>query len=330
MAIRRTILMGMALLLCLGCSLSAAAQLESYTLAKTVEVEFGAIWCVPVYDGQDLVVSTEKDGFLYLGRYNLDLEQQGDVVQVVRAEDLPDGERVADHKHLFQNGYHYLAFSISGGGSGGNLYLLKLDRDLNRVGLVTVVSGDPPTNDMLLVGDGEYLYVGKFRPGQGHRIYKYDADLNLQDSFEIGGGSFQHSNGAVALYHDERFYLLAPATLAPGENDVFYLLVFERNWVPSQDRRIVLEDPGMLSLVTALYYRDQAGNFVVHYARSPDPQGGPLYRAVYDQDWNLLENVAILEGTYNRPHAVVVGDSLFLGYDGDRVRISRFDIAHQS
>ncbi len=326
MATRRTII-SMALVSCLVWVLPAAAEVETYTLVKTVEVDFGGIWCVPVYDGQDLLVSTERDGFIYLGRYNLDLEQQGDVQQVVNSGDLPSGERVADHKHIFQNDYHYLTFSIAGGGGGGYLYLLKLDRDLNRVGMVTVVEDDAPTNDMLLVGDGEYIYVGKFMPGQGHRIYKYDADLNLQGTYEIGGGPFQHSNGAALLYYEDHFYLVAPATLAPGENDMFYLLVFDRDWLPSQERRVILEDPGMISLVTALYHREGADNFVIHYARGSGAEGGPLYRAVYDRDWNLLENVMVLDGTYQRPHAVVVGDSLFLGSDGDQVSLSRFDIS---
>jgi hypothetical protein len=150
--------------------------------------------------------------------------------------------------------------------------------------------------------------------------------LNQLGTYEIGGGPFQHANGAAALYYDERFYLAAPQTLAPGLNDVFYLLVFDRDWLPTQERRVILEDEGMLSLVTALYRRDSAGDFVIHYARMSDDQGGPIYRAVYDRDWNLLENVQVLEGNYNRPHAVVVGDRLFLGYDGGGVSISRFDI----
>jgi len=324
---KRSLILVTLLYLCLVWALPGAAAMETYTLEKTVDVDFGTIWCVPVYDGQDLVVSTEYDGYIYLGRYDQDLARQGEAVRVVESGDLPAGEHVADHKHIFQNDYHYITFSISGEGSGGNLYLLKLDRDFNRVNLITVVEDDAPTNDMLLVGDGEYIYVGKFMPGRGHRIYKYDADLNLQGTYEIGGGPFQHSNGAVALYHDEHFYLVAPATLAPGENDQFYLLVFDRDWLPSQDRRTILEDEGMLSLVTALYYRDGVGNFVIHYARMSDDQGGPIYRAVYDQDWNLLENVLVLEGAYNRPHAVVVDDHLFLGYDGDRLGLSRFSIS---
>ena len=42
---------------------------------------------------------------------------------------------------------------------------MKLDADLNRVDITTVVSNGSATNDMFLVGDGTYIYVGKFLPG---------------------------------------------------------------------------------------------------------------------------------------------------------------------
>jgi hypothetical protein len=179
---------------------------------------------------------------------------------------------------------------------------------------------------MLLVGDGEYIYVGKFMPGWGHRIYKYDADLNMLNTYEIGGGPFAHANGAAIMYYDERFYLAAPSTLAPGQNDIFSLLVYDLDWLPAQERRVILEDPGMLSMVTALYRRGGNGHFVIHYARMSEDSGGPIYRAVYDQDWNILENVMVLDGAWDRPHAAAAGDRLFLGYDGEKLSISRFDI----
>jgi hypothetical protein len=179
---------------------------------------------------------------------------------------------------------------------------------------------------MLLAGDGEFIYVGKFLPGMGHRIYKYDADLNLLNTYEIGGGPYAHSNGAAIMYYDERFYLVSPKTLVPGQNDLFYLLVFDRDWLPTQERRVILDNPGILSMVTALYRRDNYGQFVIHYTRMSDDSGGPIYRAVYDQDWNLMEDVIVFDGAWHRPHALVVGDRLFLGYDGERLSISSFDI----
>jgi hypothetical protein len=289
------------------------------TSLRTVQVDFGTIWCVPVYDGSHLVVSVEGGGHpLRAAKLDLDLNQVGEAVPVVSAQDLPSGHNLADHKQIFQDGYHYLAYSLDdGSGRGGRLCLLKLDQDLNRVGLVTVTE-EYETNDMFLVGDGEYVYVGKFLPGVGHRVYRYDAELNLVGTYEIGGGALVHSNGAVAVWKEDRFFLVAPRTLEPGQNDAFLLLMFDRDWQPlTPEPLAVLEDAGNLCLVTSLVWHQSASQWLLHYARSGYHEGGPLYQAVFDRDWNLLSNQPLREGTWNHVHGVMVGDSLYLGYDGE-------------
>ncbi len=242
---------------------------------------------------------------------------------VADTADTASNDSIADHKHIFQNGYHYLVFSTAGSGQGGYLYLLKLDTDLNRVGsIATVVSNDPPTNDMFLVGDGTYIYAGKFLPGTGHTVYKYDSNLSNLDSYTIGGGTNTHANGAAAVYTNNQFHLVAP-----GQNDEFYRIIFDNDWNIVKDKETILSDEGMLSIVSALSVEPNSQEFIIHYGRGSSDAGGPLYRAVYDSDWNLLSNTQAIDGTWTRPHSVIVNDTLYVGYDGSSsVQLSSFTI----
>src|SRR3989338_8594758 len=304
------------LLMCFIIIISANAIAQTFTLEKTVTIDFGAVWCVPVYDGTNIVVSSESSGSIKVGEFDLSLNQVGSTKTVADSSDTANNDSIADHKHIFQNGYHYLVFSTAGGGQGGYLYLLKLDTDLNRTGIATVVSNDPPTNDMFLVGDGTYIYAGKFLPGTGHKVYKYDSNLSNLDSYTIGGGTNTHANGAAAVYTNNQFHLVAPFTLAPGQNDEFYRIIFDNDWNVVKNKTTILSDEGMLSIVSALSVEPNSQEFIIHYGRGSSDAGGPLYRAVYDSDWNLLSNTQVIDGTWTRPHSVIVNDTLYVGYDG--------------
>ena len=308
--------------------ISSKAIAQTFTLKNTVTIDFGNVWCVPVYDGTNIVVSSESGGVIKVGKFDLSLnEVTSHATTVADTADTANKDTIADHKHIFQNGYHYITFSTAGSGQGGYLYLLKLDTDLNRDGITTVVSDGSATNDMFLVGDGTYIYVGKFLPGTGHRVYKYNSNLVYQNSFEIGGGTNTHANGAAAVYTNNQFHLVAPFTLAPGQNDEFYRFIFDNDWNIVKNKETILSDEGMLSIVSALSVEPNSQEFIIHYGRGSSDAGGPLYRAVYDSDWNLLSNTQAIDGTWTRPHSVIVNDTLYVGYDGSSsVQLSSFDI----
>jgi len=308
--------------------ISTNAVAQTFTLKKTVTIDFGAVWCVPVYDGTNIVVSSESDGAIKVGKFDLSLnEVTSHATTVADTADTASNDSIADHKHIFQNGYHYLVFSIAGSGQGGYLYLLKLDTDLNRVDdIATVVNDGSPTNDMFLVGDGTYIYVGKFQPGTGHKVYKYDSNLKKLDSYTIGGGTNTHANGAAAVYTNNQFHMVAPFTLAPGQNDEFYRFIFGNDW-NIVNKATILSDKGMLSIVSALSVEPNSQEFIIHYGRGSGDTGGPLYRATYDSSWNLLSNIQVIDGTWTRPHSVIVADTLYVGYDGSSsVQLSSFII----
>ena len=173
---------------------SSGGSAPSMTLDQSITVGTGSIWSIPVYDGSHLVLSTEvigPSGGIYLSKYDLSLQLVGTATHIVSPSDVNNNmaltytfanniTSIADHKHIFQDGYHYITFSTSGSGSGGNLYLMKVDPDLVLQSIVEVTTDNAPTNDMFLVGDLSKIHVGKFHPGQGHDIYTFDADLNSQ------------------------------------------------------------------------------------------------------------------------------------------------------
>ena len=316
-------------LLLLLCHEAAAQEFGEPT---TVELDHGLVWCIPVYDGQHLRVSSESptnsadSGGISVFTFDMDFRQVGDAVMVADASDT-GGDAIADHKHIMVGAHHFIVFA-DGGDQADDLFLLKLDRDLQRVGIVQVVDDDPPTNDMMLVSDGERISVGKFLPGFGHRMYVYNLDLQLQGTVDVGGGDNRHANGASATWatgiNGPRFELIAPQTLAPGEGGAFYRLSYDADWQLLSARQTILEDPGQLQIVSGLSYMGEIDRFVVHYSRASDDKGGSMFRARYDADWQLLSKEKVLKGKWNRPHSVVVGDQLVLGYDGQLKRLSSF------
>ncbi|MBI2470820.1 MAG: hypothetical protein HYV59_06210 [Planctomycetes bacterium] len=323
------ILTYLCLLICLTILISTKAIAQTFTLEKTVTIDFGTVWCIPVYDGSNIVVSTESEGSIKIEKYDLSLnEVVSHPTTVADSSDTANNDSIADHKHIFQNGYHYIVFSIAGSGQGGYMYLLKLDTDLNRVGdIITVVSDGSPTNDMFLVGDGTYIYAGKFLPGTGHKVYKYDSDLKNLGSYTIGGGTNTHANGAAAVYTNNQFHLVAPFTLAPGQNGEFYRFIFDSNWNVVENKKTILSDEGMLSIVSALSVEPNSQEFIIHYGRGSGDTGGPLYRATYNSDWSFRSNTQVIDGTWTRPHSIIVNDTLYVGYDGgSSVHLSSFTI----
>ncbi|MBF0318891.1 MAG: VCBS repeat-containing protein [Nitrospirae bacterium] len=304
-----------AIILLLMVITSVNSHALTFSLSKTVTVDYGGIWCIPVFDGSAIVVSSEQSGTIKVGKFDLSLNQTLTAATVATSADTANGDTIADHKHIFQNNYHYIVFSTSGSGQGGYLYLLKLDSNLQRVGITNVVSNDAPTNDMFLVGDGTYVYVGKLYPGNGHKVYKFDSSLTAQGTYVIGTGSNGHSNGAAAVYSNGYFYLVAPDTLAPGANNIFSRIIYDSNWNVVANKSTILTDNGMLSIVSALSIEPTTGYFIIHYGRGASENGGDLYRAVYNKSWGLVSNTLVVSGTWTRPHSVIYNNTLYVGYD---------------
>jgi len=61
---------------------------------------------------------------------------------------------------------------------------------------------------------------------------------------------------------------------------------------------------------------------------APAIREAPIYAAIYDSNWNLITNQAIVTGNLNRPHSVIVSNTFYLGYDGSDFAVSVFSISN--
>ena len=284
-----------------------------------LDQEQGSTWSIPIYDGTNIVASCETKWNISVRKYDLDLNPIGSSVEIVNNSDTND-QWIADHKHIFQNNYHYILFaawndSLSYG--NGSLYLIQFDIDFNRVNFTTVAFNDPPVNDMLLVGDGSNVYAGKFFPDDPpaiHRIRKYDTNLNWMANYSEGIGDSSHVNGGSTLYHNGLFYMVAPYRIGPGNNSLFYLIKYNSEWEAVQDPKCILNDTGKLGLINGLSIWNH--QFIIHYCYGPN-EANPIARAVYDCNWNLLQNETVYSGDNHAPHTIIVNNTMYLGYTNE-------------
>ncbi len=292
------------------------SNLPIFTQGNTIDID-GGTFGIPVYDGENLVVSGESSTQITITKYNTaTLNKIGLTTTVIQANELEE-DQIADHKHIFQGEYHYIVFSAhssDGFSEDESLYIVKLDKNLNRVDYKRVVNNNGVTHDMWFTGDGTDVFIGIFRDKD---VYKCNSELECGDPYRTLLDIGTHANGAAALYQDDKFYLVAPNTLAPGENDIYSRFVFDNNWDILGNQSTILTDTGNLSIVSALSYDTNSNTFIIHYGRGSSDTGGDIYRAVYDTQWNLLDNSpAISDGTnWTRPHSVVIGNKIFMAYD---------------
>jgi len=314
---------------------------------------FGGLWSIPVYDGTDLVISTEYGGIeINAAKFDLDLNYSaGTLTTVATTADVStdsscqdtDGDgnssegegNIADHKHVVLGTDHYLVFSNSGSdgttiGNGGCLKLIKLDSSLARVSSTDVVVNDQPTNDMFLVEDGTSIHVGKFSPSVagGHEIHTFDTNLNLTGNASIGSPSHIHSNGAAVVFANSMLSMIAPESLAYGMSDELYGMQFDSLWSPIGARDTVVTDSSgsaLIGLATALTWdpasRVFIGHYILNHVCTSNCGGGDIYRVILDRHMRVVNGpTAVVTSTsykYHRPHTVLVGNRLFLGYDGE-------------
>ncbi len=298
----------------------------AFTLLESAPLDFGATWCGFGYDGEQVVISTEQGGTIEVAPFSLEGVRLAHQQEAAGLSDTVDGDRIADHKHVFVDGHHFIVFSNAGAGSGGQLSLLKLDEDLERVDLILVAEDAPPTNDMFLVSDGLTLSVGKFEPDIGHRVFQFDTDLQLLDTVFIGADDAMHANGAAAVWAEGLYHLLAPMTLAPGVNREYKHLVFDSHWGLVAGPETVLEQD-FLGMVTALEFEEETRQFIAHYNVDEGGLGGDIRRVIFGSDWAVRSHETVAEGNFTRPHSVLLPDALWLGWDADaQVWLSRYNL----
>ena len=84
-------------------------------------------------------------------------------------------------------------------------------------------------------------------------------------------------------------------------------------------------------MVSALSYLPEYGFFIAHYADGMSADGGDVTRLIFDEDWNLLDQRVVLEGTWTRVRSAVIDDRLYLCADGGgSIRVMGFDLVDPS
>ena len=298
------------------------------------------MWLFAVDDGSpQLALSAESDGKLLMGRLNVSDPGASVSWQTVAGPADTGGVSIADHWHIFAHGFHWLVFSVAGDSAS---YLLKLDRDFQRVALLPVGHTDGPTNDMFLVAEPDGVAVGHFAPGYGHTVHRFDMQAKKTGQVRIGGGVFTHANGSSAIPVEGGYLLFSSETLNPSATSAVRLVQFDASWRPVSVRAVLDEDGTNATMATAV--RLDSGYTIVHLRvrtgvsprqkvpSAPQPgslmpdDSGALVRLVLAPDGTIVSRETLVSGGGNRPHTTLVGDLLITAWDEDglaRLRVDR-------
>ncbi|MDP2931431.1 MAG: hypothetical protein Q8O05_02890 [Chloroflexota bacterium] len=298
------------------------------------------LWLFAVDDGSpQLALSAESDGKLLMGR--LDVNSPGAAVawQTVAGPADTGGASIADHWHIFVHGYHWLVFSVAGDGAS---YLLKLDKDFQRLALVPVGHTDGPTNDMFLVAEPDGVAVAHFAPGYGHTVHRFDVSAKKTGQVRIGGGTYTHANGSSAIPVEGGYLVFATENLNPSATGAVRLIRFDASWRPVDVRAVLDEDGTNAAMPTAV--RLDSDYTIVHLRvrtgvsprqkapAAPKPgsilpdDSGALVRLVLAPDGTTVSRETLVSDGANRPHTTLVGDRLVTTWDENgtvRVRVDR-------
>ena len=289
-------------------------------------------------DSPQLAVSAESDGKLLMSR--LDVTDPNATVswQTVASPTDTGGVPIADHWHIFAHGYHWLVFSVAGDNAS---YLLKLDKDFQRLALVPVGHTDGPTNDMFLVAEPDGVGIGHFIPAYGHTIHRFDMQAKQIGQVRIGGGIYTHANGSSAIPIEGGYLLFATETLNPSATGAVKLIQFDASWRPVDVRPVLDEDGTNAAMATAV--RLDSGYIIVNLRvrtgvsprqKAPSPQpgsllpddSGALVRLVLAPDGTTVSKETLVSGGTNRPHTTLVNDLLITTWDETgtvRLRVDR-------
>ena len=310
----------------------------AYSFSKSAPtlIESGAVFPGIVYDGDQIIISYAKENHLFIRPFDASVTPTGEAIQVSR--DGEEGLGVTDHKHLFFQNHHYLLYSTIG---DRDLYLIKLDRELNRVGFTVAVAQDSQTtatNDMILGTDGLHIITGEFRPPDknngeksGHLIKRYTTDL-ISVGSEIVANPFSHSNTASMVLADGVINFVAPETPNPSgrvqtERNLI-LIRYTTDWETIDEAPIILVDSSSLThsvagdgiwMSTGAAYDESSNLLFVGHTFSHGSSGsdtGDIYFRVFDESYREIHSeLMVASDGANRVHFLLKEGTLFALYD---------------
>ncbi|MFA4845244.1 MAG: hypothetical protein WC654_01665, partial [Patescibacteria group bacterium] len=315
------------------------------------QVDGAPLWLFAVPDDEgSVILSAEVNQSIVMARLDLENPEARPNWKTIVSRDEVGG--VADHWHVFAHGFHYLVFSTP---QANSAYVVKVDRDLNRVAMEHIVDRyevpeeeQPPfggeyltTNDMFLVAEPDGVTAAFFLPTIGHKLFRMDEDLNVYETKTIGGGELAHGNGSSAIMTDSGFDVLASDTIMHLTQSAVRLLRYDSDWDFVEAFDLVDIDKQSIGMVSGVYLDD--GSLVVHsrtnvdaYARGvlpppPTPgaltdDGGNIARYFFNSDLELVSTDYLFEGTdAHRPHTSLLDDQLFTTWDAGGKTVLKID-----
>lgn len=303
-----------------------SSKLPSFELKlEDEDVDGASMWLFAINDGEeDLALSTETNGEIRMARMDTEGERTSEWITVANSKDV-GGQKIADHWHVTSGGYHWIVFSVT---SAEESYLLKLDKNFERVFLKPVATKGP-TNDMFAVADEGSIYIGHFLPGTGHTIYEVDLDGNVVDIKTIGGDEFLHSNGASAVATEDGFTVFAGETMNFLAQSTLMRLDYSIGWFEDWNFTLVDEENTNISMASAVQWGDQwivtarvrtdatsASSLQVQDESGLQSDGGQIWRFVFDGLGKELSREVLYSGDdANRPHMELKDDLLITTWD---------------
>ncbi len=303
-------------------SLNSFAQ-QIVVPTDSVQLSNASIWGTISFNGTNFSIITtfSVNGNPHLFFRNLDtsLVEVTSPKQITFDSDASTSKRITDHKHIFLNGNHFVTFSTIG---DSDIYIFKLDINGERVGnIVPVEIGTSDrTNDMILVSDGTFLYVGYYRPATQTVIHKFDQSLNEIGSPIVTSNTLPHNNLGNAVFKDGFFYMFTGGNF--GKNSSLILTKWNQDWSPaanSPEFLIQSQNGDGNFFSTGIAYDSTSQNWFIafhHIYASDQNDFEHIDIAVFDNSFKLLELQHITDKQKYRPHLLLHNQKLYMSYDG--------------
>ncbi len=298
---------------------------------RSTTLSFGSGAPGVAYDGSVFLISARRTGAApdvaarFFNRELFSLPGTPTPVVLAGQADVGPLETIAGHRLVYAGNQYAVAFWTV---SGSSAWLATFDRNFradaglaSKTGFAPVTtSAVTPIVNPFLTTDGDRLSFGVFVSPAGHDVHVYEADLQAVGTIEIGGGAYGHGAGAGVAWHvdDEFFEFWAPDTTSPTLPSDLHRQRYTALWQPQgPDERPVADAAVTETMSTAVVHDPETDATIVHYVVPVNPVtgDGTIHRVIFDANGDLVpgSDVALPGSDRNRPTAVIVGGSLYLG-----------------
>lgn len=294
-------------------------QLQRLDTLKLVQA---SIWGGISFNGQSISVTTTSQvgnyPQLHLRKLDRNLKTILQPKQLTFSTDPQTLKGITDHKHLFCNGFHYIAFSVQG---DADLYIFRVDTSGTRVGsIVTVIENTSfPTNDMFLATDSSRIFVGYFKPPSQTIIHTFDRNLNLIGQPLITSMTLPHNNVGSILLRDGVLHMFTGSIF--GKRADLILTQWGLDWSPAiaTPRTLIPTEQGDGNwFATGAVFHAKSNRWIIafQHINDNDPsEAEHIDIAVFDERFSLLERAHTTVRRCYRPHLLVWDDFLYMIFD---------------